>query len=186
MSGAYVTDIGFSGRATVPVTTGQKKYWEVVIGNGAPGESAVGIIGTGLSPPWANSNSETLLGEGQGGLAYTSDDRVWAQGAQRGAWAPYTDGDVIGVAVDFNNSLVWMRVNTGPWNNNGSADPATGVGGFTYSGFDISGDIYPAYQVYWSQSFSPNPNPAAPSTATGTFFAPSFAHTPPSGYTAIT
>lgn len=34
-------------------------------------------------------------------------------------------------AVDIDNELIWMRVGSGNWNNSGSADPATGVGGLT-------------------------------------------------------
>src|SRR4029077_13475902 len=40
-------------------------------------------------------------------------------------------GDVIGVAVDFTNHLAWFRRNSGNWNNDGTANPATGVGGIT-------------------------------------------------------
>jgi hypothetical protein len=41
--------------------------------------------------------------------------------------------DVLGVAVDFDAHLVWFRRNNGNWNNSGTANPATGVGGLTFS-----------------------------------------------------
>lgn len=55
--------------------------------------------------------------------------------------------DVIRIAVDITGRLAWFRVNTGNWNNNGSADPATGVGGIDIS--SLAGPIYPATSL-WS------------------------------------
>jgi hypothetical protein len=33
------------------------------------------------------------------------------------------------IAVDLDNAKIWFRVGAGNWNNNGSANPATNVGG---------------------------------------------------------
>jgi hypothetical protein len=41
----------------------------------------------------------------------------------------YIIGDNIGMAVDIGNNRLWMRLNGGLWNNNGSADPVGNVGG---------------------------------------------------------
>jgi hypothetical protein len=35
----------------------------------------------------------------------------------------YTPGDVVDVAYDYNAGLMWIRVNGGPWNNDGAANP---------------------------------------------------------------
>jgi hypothetical protein len=43
----------------------------------------------------------------------------------------YSALDTICFAIDTVNNLVWFRKNAGNWNNNASADPATGVGGFS-------------------------------------------------------
>ena len=37
---------------------------------------------------------------------------------------------VIGVAIDLDNELYWIKGDTDDWNNNASADPATGTAGF--------------------------------------------------------
>jgi hypothetical protein len=40
--------------------------------------------------------------------------------------------DFAGVAVDFDAGLVWFRHNAGYWNGSGTANPATGSGGFSF------------------------------------------------------
>lgn len=45
----------------------------------------------------------------------------------------WTTNNVISVAVDIDNNLLWFRTNAGNWNNNGANDPATGVGGIDLS-----------------------------------------------------
>ena len=42
----------------------------------------------------------------------------------------YGTGDVICLAWDSGTKTFWFRKNSGSWNNSGSADPATGAGGF--------------------------------------------------------
>jgi hypothetical protein len=54
-----------------------------------------------------------------------------AAGIQLGAPSA---GDVIGIAVSLPN-LIWFRLNGGEWNDSSTADPATGVGGVSLSGF---------------------------------------------------
>lgn len=50
-----------------------------------------------------------------------------------GSFAPSGpgNGDTIGMAVDLGGGLGWWRINSGNWNNNGAADPATGTGGYS-------------------------------------------------------
>lgn len=51
-----------------------------------------------------------------------------------GAWAgvsAQTDGEVVSVAIDTANKKFWARLDSGNWNNNGSADPATNTGGYS-------------------------------------------------------
>jgi len=42
-------------------------------------------------------------------------------------------GNIIRVAVDLTGKLVWYAANGGNWNNNPSANPATGVGGLAFA-----------------------------------------------------
>jgi hypothetical protein len=57
---------------------------------------------------------------------------IWANGSNTGinigAWS--TNGTYVGVAVDLDNRQIWFRVGAaGNWNNSGTANPATNVGG---------------------------------------------------------
>jgi hypothetical protein len=56
----------------------------------------------------------------------------------------YTAGDIIYVAVDKVNGKVWFKKNSGNWNNNASANPATNTGGIAVS---VSGNLYPLVQL---------------------------------------
>lgn len=63
----------------------------------------------------------------------------------------FTTGDLIQQAVDIPNKLYWIRKSSGNWNNNGSANPATGVGGVDISALVADGNkIYHATGLYHS------------------------------------
>jgi hypothetical protein len=82
-------------------------------------------------------------------------------------------GDVICIAYDDTAKLIWARLNNNIWNNSGSADPATGVGGFVVS---ITGTV----KACWSS------DPAG-GTASGTarFASASWGFIAPVGYSQI-
>lgn len=80
-----------------------------------------------------------------------SSMRDLAAGGETGVASVYADGririnsttvlatigafgatDVIGMAVDIDNKLIWFRRNNGNWNNDPTANPATGTGGFSF------------------------------------------------------
>lgn len=55
--------------------------------------------------------------------------------------AGWSAGDRLSIAVDLDNGLMWCRVNSGTWNNSGTANPATGVDGLNaMSLFDGAGN----------------------------------------------
>lgn len=53
------------------------------------------------------------------------------------------NGDRVAVEIDLDNSLAWCALNSGNWNNNPSANPATGVGGNDISPFLGNGAAFP-------------------------------------------
>jgi hypothetical protein len=67
----------------------------------------------------------------------------------------FAAGMTVGIAVDVDARLVWARANLGPWNNNGSADPASGTGGQpldpvgTLSDGYLGPVVWPAGSVGW-------------------------------------
>lgn len=84
----------------------------------------------------------------------------------------YAAGDTLGIAVDIDNDLVWFRTNAGNWNNNGSANPATGTLGLS---------LAPVYARSSSPLIWPGANLAAAANQLHMLSA-DFAQTPPSGF----
>lgn len=84
----------------------------------------------------------------------------------------FTESDVVGMAVDIDNKLIWWRSNAGNWNNNALADPATGVGGISFATIDAG-----PYYVYVDTNFL-----AGNSQVTANFGAAPYAHAAPAGY----
>jgi len=82
------------------------------------------------------------------------------------------NGDVIGTAINFNTGKGWMRRNNGLWNGNGTADPASGVNGFSVVPTNS------APMLCWSNIGSP----VVGDNVTFNFGASSFAFTSPVGY----
>jgi hypothetical protein len=86
---------------------------------------------------------------------------------------PTASGDVLGIAVDFDNGRIWNRSTTQTvWNANGSADPATNIGGA-----DIS-----AAQDGHAFFFQINLGDHIGQVGTVNFGASAFSFTPPAGF----
>jgi hypothetical protein len=64
------------------------------------------------------------------------------------------DGDIVDVAVDRANNLIWYRVNNSAWNNDATQNPTTATGGYDIS--CISGNIYPVVVCYYDAIMSVN------------------------------
>ena len=82
------------------------------------------------------------------------------------------NGDKICVAVDLGNKRFWARLNGGNWNNSGTADPASNVGGVDTSSIDYSAGAF-ACLIH---TFTPT-------IVTANFGATAFSFTVPSGFT---
>jgi hypothetical protein len=78
--------------------------------------------------------------------------------------------DVLSAAVDFTGKLIWFRVNAGNWNNSGTANPATGTGGFSLSTL-AAGPYFPQADV-----------DGASSSYTSNFGGSTYAQTVPAGF----
>lgn len=63
-------------------------------------------------------------------------------GSSPGTLGVRSTGDIIGMAVDLGAQLIWFRVApAGNWNGSGTANPATGAGGFSISA--LTPPLYP-------------------------------------------
>lgn len=132
----------YSGRATASVSTG-KWYAEFLC---VATDAAKGLI-IGL----ANGTQvlTNYVGSSNNGIGYQTSGDVWLNGT---AIQPDTGSDGFGagqyaaIAWDMGAQLVWFYspVN-GFWNNSSSANPATGVGGYSFSA--VSGALFLAFSM---------------------------------------
>lgn len=118
-----------AGNRSVTSTTSHssgKFYLEVTIsqGNGGLGfaNSSFNVSG-GVIP---GTDAGDAVGSQSSGATAINNSSIGS------AWG-WIAGDTLGIAVDFTGQKIWYKDLTfaQPWNNNGSADPATGVGGFS-------------------------------------------------------
>lgn len=66
---------------------------------------------------------------------------IYSNGASSGKnlGVGFTDGAIIGIAVDFDNDAIWFRIApSGNWNGDALADPATNAGGVSMSSFSAT------------------------------------------------
>jgi hypothetical protein len=132
----------------------------------------VGTIGVGVvSGDQAFGNS--VLGTGVNNFIYRHTGVVLLNGVTLATLSPYTVGDTIRVAYHPGTRLAWFAVNGGSWNNDGTADPVTFIGGIDVSNFNPK-------MVTPAVDFS-----TGGSTFAGSFDPDQFAYSPPAGYSAI-
>jgi hypothetical protein len=73
-------------------------------------------------------------------MGYGSNGTIWYNGGvYQGGLQEWGNNDIIDIVVDNNTNDLWVRVNGGNWNNNPSANPATGSNGIE----TIGGPFYP-------------------------------------------
>jgi Collagen triple helix repeat (20 copies) len=140
LTGEHDTVNGYGvAQATAPKSSG-KFYYEYQILAGLNANHQLGFVASG----WINSNY--LSWNFNRGIGYTpSSGDVSVRDVSIGTAAAAALNAVVGVAIDITANRVWFRVGAGNWNNNASANPATGVGGFT-----IPGSIATPYSPAWS------------------------------------
>lgn len=75
---------------------------------------------------------------GSYGVMLHKDGKLWVDRANVLTIAPLVNGDVVMMALDFDNRRVWVRnvTQAGNWNDNGTADPATNAGGILFPEFE--------------------------------------------------
>jgi len=130
-------------RATVSKTTG-KYFCKFTIVEITSLETEVSICNASTpveGPTVPGSTDAPAHGCGYISNGYVIYDNGTFGGLTYGPIDTYTTGDVISMAVDLTAERIWFRKNALLWNNSGSADPATGVGGFDISAA-IQGDAF--------------------------------------------
>ena len=127
--------------ATTSKSTGK---WTFSVGVVSPNLNLIGVGFATSGTPTSNYR----LGANATDEAWSTDTgSVFIQFNVKGTGETYGSGDTAWVAVDIDNKLVWVRKNTGNWNNNGAANPDTGA-----NGFDIS--ALPSFTLRAAASFN--------------------------------
>jgi hypothetical protein len=73
-------------------------------------------------------------------MGYRSDGTIWYNGNQYDSgFQTWGDDDVIDIAINNNINGMWVRVNSGHWNNDPAQNPETNAGGIEI----IGGPFYP-------------------------------------------
>ncbi len=144
-------------------------YWEITpILVPAP-------IALGFCNPIFNISGTVLLGSDANALAYEPNGAVILNGVTLATLQPYSTGNVVQVAVDISNLLVWFNVNGGNWNDNPANNPASGVGGISFSSMNQPVGLYAAFG---------GPSTTPPQTVRATFSGP-FAYPVPQGFVSL-
>jgi len=167
LSNNNLTATSTAGSAWVRSVTGRssgKYYYEGTLNNTWNGNSGIGLT-TSTSTPTSGAISTPFTGASGFGGCYVN-------GVSSGNLGSLVSGNIVGIAADLTASLIWLRVSpSGNWNGSGTANPATGTGGISFSA--LTGVLFPVFAAY-----------ASPDAVTANFGASAFSGTIPSGFTA--
>jgi len=104
-----------------------------------------GYTGVGIASHQTDVNS--YLGEGNDSIGFWDDGKVYFGGPPVTLDLSFQqNGNVVDVAVDKTNNLIWARVDGGDWNGDNTQNPEIGTGGLDIS--SIPGDAYPGACPY--------------------------------------
>lgn len=149
------------------VTTG-KFYWEEVPtqANSNP------CYGIGITT--SDVTDGAWVGRDANSLGWDGSGAVWNANGTVATWATYASGNTLSFALDLVNNKFWGRVGAGNWNNSGTANPATNVGGVTIPAAILAGTVVPGASLFSTSQ-----------VATAKFTRASWLQTEPSGFIAF-
>ncbi len=132
----------------LPAKKSGKWYWQISIDNDGSTFDQVGMI----NETYVGGNGN--LGTNVNSIAYLgSSGAILINNVTLATAATFTTGDVIEIAEDAGNKLIWFRRNRSgvaqSWNGNGSANPATGIGGISLLTLG-TGYLHPAISIFQS------------------------------------
>lgn len=161
--------INFAVARSVASHSSGKYYAEFTINFNGTSNSFVSV---GLTTSSATLNTGGLGTDANLSLGtFGNETQYNINNSLSGTTVAYTTSDVVEMATDAGGALEWMRVNGGDWNGSGTANPAAGIGGFSFSA--ITGPYYAAIGLFQ--------NGGIPSIIAN-FGGSTYAHSPPIGY----
>jgi hypothetical protein len=125
-----------------PITTTDKVMFSVLCTLATPGAAPDShFVGVGYTTMnYSGSPYGGFPGNDSQSMGYGSDGTIWYNGGvYQGGLETWGNNDIIDIVIDNNINGLWVRVNGGNWNNNPSANPATGSNGVE----TIGGPFYP-------------------------------------------
>ncbi len=115
-----------SARTLFGSTATKKFYCEIFVNN----ISVAAIPGAGICNA-AQATTDSLAAS-LNGCGIFQDGNFWLNSTPTAAiTGGFASGDLLSMAIDFAANLIWFRKNGGQWNASGTANPATGAGGFS-------------------------------------------------------
>ena len=106
--------------ATMLLPSSGKYYWEIQDTTGGDN-----YLGVGLN--WANQQNDTSILVSEFGWAMRNNGTKYTFDAGLSYGGSYGDGDIVGIAVDLDNSKIWFGINN-DFNSQGSGNPSNGTG----------------------------------------------------------
>jgi len=153
----------YSIYSTFTLNTG-KWYWEMAI-SGASSQPFVGLFNTAVA--FSGGSTASISGP----VVYGYDGNYYNETSGVAFGSTYTAGDVIGIAVDFDNNLIWFSKN-GTFQNSGV--PASGTNGKSFG----SGKT-------WGVGYVESGSSVNRATFVANFGQRPFAYTPPTGFRSL-
>lgn len=154
-----------SGARSAANKTGGKYFFEMTVNVTHGANDSQGILLSASTYGDMCSNGRDCFAVDQFGGIYSNN------GSPANFPAHTVGGDVLCFAIDLTTRLGWVRKNGGNWNNDGTANPATGVGGFTLG----AGAFAPAVGFGGSGT-------ASGDAATANFGQSTYAYAAPAGF----
>jgi hypothetical protein len=100
-----------------------------------PGDPFFQSIGVGTTSMNYSTQYGAYPGNDNQSVGFSMDGNYYNSGSiVQSALPTWSINDIIDVAIDLYNSVIWIRVNDGNWNNNLYANPAIGTGGLSIYG----------------------------------------------------
>lgn len=132
-----------SVRSIASHSTG-KFYWELTLSSAVSGagDFQVGIVNS------SEALSSYIGGDNNGGGSWGNSGNFFTGGGTLGTIPGFNPLDTVGIAVDLGAQLIWVRdvtVSSTTWNAGGTANPATGLGGVSFS--NITGPYFIAVSI---------------------------------------